>query len=296
MRVSRREVLGAGAVAVGAGIAGCGASPPSVPSIDDAPGVSAGATGFAYEADGMAFVRRPELVLGQVDSLAKHADQLAAPAQDLVAHEPLSTPVADAVDLSSLSTYAKVQGARVFVGVDAAAARETLEAHGEARTADGVTYYVGDGWAAALTGDAVVEAAAPLVRSADAREQYVRTIPRARAGDVDRLVEVHEPSKQVMSALPACQYVDLSPALSNLNFEAEVFGVSVRGEQTVLVTARVAVPRNDPSKRNARLNTVDRWESRLAPDASISNVTVVKDDQLVRVTGTVPTPKVTLDS
>ncbi|NHN43124.1 twin-arginine translocation signal domain-containing protein [Halorubellus sp. JP-L1] len=292
MRTTRRRFLGAAGAGLAAGLAGCSGGGPTVPSIAEAPGVAGSEFRFAYEATDVAIPRRPPVVLGRLDDLRDHGAHLADPPHALAGHEPLSSPVSDVVSLPSTTAYAKVAGARAFVGVDADAARSSLADAGEETTASGRPYFEGEDWAAAVTDDAVVEAAAPLVGSARERRQYATTIAAAVAGDEDRLLDVHEPSRRVADALPACQYVSVSPSLSDVDFRSEIFGVSVRGEQSVLATARLAADHRDPSKRNARLDVVDRWESRLTPDASVSNVTVLKDDHLVRVTGVVPTAKI----
>lgn len=125
-----------------------------------------------------------------------------------------------------------------------------------------MTVFHGEDWAAGTAENAVVEAASPLANDRELRRQFVR----------------------------------LSPIGSDYNFESEAFCASIRGETSVLGTARVARDAHDPSKRNAKLNVVDSWKRPLTPDADVSHVTVVKRGSLVRVTGVVETSKLTFKS
>lgn len=291
MDESRRRLLAVGGAAAVGALAGCAGSPVEVPSMGAAAGVGGGPTRFAYAADDVAIPSRPQVVVGRIEAAASHGDALPASASELFGDRPLSAAVRAAVDVESLSAYAKVAGARAFVGVDTEAARATLEDRAAAttRTEAGVRAYRGQDWEAAVVADGVVEAAAPLAGTERERRQYVDTLSAARRGSGARLLERHQPARRVANVLPAAEYATVTPTLSSLDFESEAFAASVRGERTLLATARLATPTNDPSKRNARLQVVERWADRLAPDAEVSNVTVVKRDDLIRVTGTVPT-------
>lgn len=286
---TRRGLLGAGGTAVAAAFAGCGSQGASVPSLSETAGSAGDGTRFGYRRENVEIPRTPELVVARLDALDEHADAFPRSPRELTAREPSSEAVAAAVSVADASTFAFVGGARVYAGVDASAARGVLSERGEPvpETPPGV--FEGEEWAAAAFDDAVVTAAAPRVRSAQARRQYVLAVRAAAAGDGERLLSASGPANRVVDALPAGQYVDVSPALSNVSFRSEAFGASVRGDRTVLARARLAATHVDPSKRNARLDTVEGWERRLAPDADVQTVTVVKEDRLVRVTGVVDT-------
>lgn len=265
--------------------------------MSDAAGVAGGPTRFAYATEDVAVPERPAVVVARLDALESHAAALPAPPTELFGQRPLADAVREAVPPESPSAVAKVAGARAFVGLDADAARATLDDRAAAsmRTDGGVRAYRGDGWLAAIVGNAVVEAAAPLADSDRRRRQYVDAMARARRGDGDRLLQRHDAARRVAGVLPSADYATVRPTLSSLDFRSEAVATSVRGDRTLLATARLATRTNDPSKRNARLRVVDRWNRRLAPDADVSNVTVVKRDDLVRVTGTVRTANLALD-
>lgn len=293
---SRRGFLAASAGTLAASVAGCFNSPPSVPSFEDAPGAGGGPTRYAYASEEGLVPERPSTLVARIDEATKHESHLSTDAFTLFANEPLSDAVSAAIDIGSVTAYAKVAGARAYVGVDTAGARDALAERGEERTAGDVTFYEGSDWAAAATENAVVEATAPLAGSTDIRREYVTAVVRARRGSGTRLVSAHAPMARVVGVLPACQYVILRPTVSDYDFESEAFGVSVRGEKSVLATARLASSGRDPSKRNARLNVLDRWEKHHSPDADVSNVTVVKRGRMVRVSGVLDTAKLTLDT
>lgn len=260
-----------------------------MPSIGDAAGAGGGPTRFGYRAGGLAIPTRPEVVVARLDALERHASALPSRPRALVGREPVADAVAAAVDLADASAFASVAGANVYVGVDASAARTVLSDRGGPVEDAPDEIFEGEDWAAAAFDDVVVATAAPRVRSARARRQYVRTVRAAGVDDGERLLSASRPARVVVDALPAGEYLDVAPALSTVNFRSEAFGASVRGDRTVLARSRISAGHVDPSKRNARLDTVDGWRRRLAPDASVDRVSVEKDGRLVRVTGVVDT-------
>lgn len=264
-------------------------------SVEDAPGVGGGPTRFAYASEEGLVPTLPATLVTRIADAREQESHLSASPFELLGHEPLSDAVAAAVDYESATAYAKVAGVRIYAGVDGESARDTLAERGTETTESDISVFNGEDWAAGATENAVVEAAAPLADSVELRRQYVPAVIRARRGTGRRLLETDEPTGRVASVLPAGQYVILHPAVSDFNFESEAFSASIRGEQSVLATARLARAGNDPSKRNARLLVLDRWNQYLSPDADVSNVTVLKRGSVVRVTGVVETSKLTLD-
>jgi hypothetical protein len=286
---TRRGLLGVGGSAMAAVLAGCSSQGPSVPSLSEAAGSGGAGTRFGYRRDDLEIPNTPELVVARLDALDEHAAAFARPPRALTARDPSSDAVAAAVGVSDAATFAFVGGARVYAGVDASNARSVLAERGDPIPESPPGVFEGAEWTAAAFDDAVVTAAAPRVGSARARRQYVRSVRAAAVGDGERLLSASRPAKRVVGALPAGQYVDVSPSLPDVSFRSEAFGATVRADRTVLARARLAASHVDPSKRNARLNTVEGWRRRLAPDADVEAVTVAKDGRLVRVTGTVDT-------
>ena len=263
-----------------------------MPSLAETDGSDGDGTQFGYRRDGLEIPSEPQLVVSRLDALEEHASLLPKPPRELTAREPLSDAVAAAVSVADASTFAFVGGARAFAGVDATRARDVLAERGEPVAEAPAGVFEGEEWAAAAFDDAVVTAAAPRVGSRQARRQYVAAVRAAAVGDGERLLSGSPPAKRVVDALPAGQYVAVSPRLSAVSFRSEAFGASVRGDRTVLARARLAASHVDPSKRNARVDAVESWDDRLAPDGDVGDLTVRKRDRLVRVTGVVDTADV----